>query len=126
MLTAYDATSQQSSDTVCIPASQLKKAVVKIEECKIIKEDLSLTLERLGVANARLELKDSAISSLKEKSGRLELLVSNADERIKNLQRQGQNLEKALDLQTKALRRQRLSKWIAGALGLAAGILISK
>jgi len=121
MLTAYDATSQQSTDTVCIPSSQLKKAVEKIEECKVIGQDLTLTLERLSVANARLELRDSAISSLKALSSRQEELYRNGEERIKNLSSQVNNLEKALDLQKRAYRRQRLSKWLAGALGIAVG-----
>lgn len=121
MLTAYDATSQQSSDTVCIPASQLKKAVERIEECRVLKDDLSLTLERLSVANARLELRDSAISSLKALASRQEELHRNGEERIKNLTSQVNNLEKALDLQEKAYRRQRLSKWLTGALGIAVG-----
>lgn len=126
MLTALEATSQQSSDTVCIPASQLKKAVARLEDCKVLKEDLDLTIERLAVATSRLELKDSVISSLKAKSLRQEELSQNGEERIKNLERQKSNLEKSLDLQNKAFRRQRLSKWITGALGLAAGILIAK
>lgn len=121
MLTAFDATSQQSSDTVCIPSSQLKRAVERIEECKLIKKDLDLTLERLALAMSRLELRDSAISSLRAMSSRQDELYRNAEERNKNLGRQVDNLEKALDLQSKAYRRQRLSKWLAGAIGVAVG-----
>lgn len=91
-----------------------------------MKEDLDLTTERLAVANSRIELKDSIISSLKAKSLRQEELAQNGEERIKNLERQKSNLEKSLDLQAKAFRRQRLSKWLTGAIGLAAGILIAK
>ena len=121
MLTAFDATSQHSSDTVCIPSSQLKRAVERIEECKLVRKDLDLTLEKLALASSRLELRDSAIASLKAMSSRQDELYRNAEERNKNLGRQVDNLEKALDLQSKAYRRQRLSKWIAGAIGVAVG-----
>ena len=93
----------------------------RIEECKLVRKDLDLTLEKLALASSRLELRDSAIASLKAMSSRQDELYRNAEERNKNLGRQVDNLEKALDLQSKAYRRQRLSKWIAGAIGVAVG-----
>ena len=125
-LTASEGISQTSSDTICLPIAQLKKAINKIEEGKVVAEELSLTKNSLAVANQRIALKDSIIQKFEIKGNAYEATLFNYQQININLESIIQNYKKEVSLQRKLIRRQKLSKWLAGGLGLAVGFLISK
>jgi DNA repair exonuclease SbcCD ATPase subunit len=125
-LTASEAISQTSSDTICLPTSQLKKAINRIEECKVIAEDLALTKQSLNLANQRISVKDSIIQKFEVKGNAYEATLLNYQQINNNLESIIQNLKKEVSLQKKAFRRQKLSKWFAGGIGIAIGFLIAK
>lgn len=125
-LTASEGISQTSSDTICLPTSQLKKAINRIEECKVIAEDLALTKQTLSLANQRISVKDSIIQKFEVKGNAYEASLANYQQVNNNLESIIQNLKKEVSLHKKAFRRQKLSKWITGVLGIAVGFLIAK
>ena len=125
-LTAYDASSQSSSDTICLPKAQLLKAVSAIEEGKVAKEELAQQRANNTLSEERIRVKDSSISELTLKGQTLERLVRNREDAVANLNSRIENLDKSINLYKKAQRRQRSYKWFAGAVGVAAGILIGK
>ncbi len=125
-LTAFAASSQSSNDTICLPKSQLLKAVSAIEEGKVAKEELEQQKEKNRLSEERIRVKDSSISELARRGETLERLVENREKAVGNLNSRIENLDKSINLYKKAQRRQRSYKWIAGMVGVAAGILIGK
>lgn len=125
-LIASEGISQSSNDTICLPSSQLKKAINRIETCKVIEEELSLTKESLQTANQRLTLKDSIITSFRLQTANYTRLIDNYTQNITSLENINSNLKKEVSLHQKIIRRQKLSKWLVGGIGLGLGILISK
>ena len=125
-LTAYDASSQSSSDTVCLPKSQLLKAVSAIEEGRVARQELEQQTAMNRLSEERIRVKDSSISELTLKGQTLERLVRNREDAVANLNSRIDNLDRSIILYKKAQRRQSSYKWIAGAVGVAAGILIGK
>lgn len=125
-LTAYAASSQSSSDTICLPKAQLLKAVSAIEEGKVAKEELEQQRAKNSLSEERIRVKDSSISELARRGETLGRLVENRETAIANLNSRIENLDKSINLYKKAQRRQRSFKWIAGTVGVAAGILIGK
>lgn len=125
-LIASEGISQSSNDTICLPSSQLKKAINRIETCKVIEEELTLTKESLQTANQRLTLKDSIITSFRLQTANYTRLIDNYTQNITSLENINSNLKKEVSLHQKIIRRQKLSKWLVGGIGLGLGILISK
>ena len=64
ILIASEGISQTSTDTTCIPNTQLKKVINRIEACKILEEELALSKEQLNLAKDRINLKDTTIAKL--------------------------------------------------------------
>jgi len=125
-LTASKGISQSSNDTICLPANQLKTAINKIEQCKVVAEELTLTKQTLESANNRLALKDSIISKFELKIKSYDQLFDNQRRLKENLENVVSNLKKEVSLQTRAYKRQKRSKWITAIIGLAVGYLIAK
>ena len=113
LLTAYQGISQTSSDSVtCLPNAQLKKAINLLEKGKVVEEELVATKELLKNSETRLSLKDSIIGKYQLSEKEYKSLVT--------------NFENNLKLSKKIARRQKLSKYIVGILGVSIGYLISK
>lgn len=126
MLIALGSISQTSSDTVCLPSSQLKLAIEKIERGKQVERELILTNNKVVILEKRIALKDSLISNYNDNEKYYNKLISNYETSLLNNTSQIQNLEESLRLSKKIGRRQKLSKWIIGILGLGLGYLIGK
>ena len=127
LLTAYQGISQTSSDSVtCLPNAQLKKAINLIEKGKVVEEELVATKELLKNSETRLSLKDSIIRKYQLSEKEYKSLVTNFEQNVKNDKRIIYNLETQIKLSKKIARRQKLSKYIVGILGVSIGYLISK
>lgn len=126
ILTASEGISQTSTDTTCLPNSQLKKVINRIEACKVIEEELNLSKSQLTVANQRVFLKDSIISKLHLQGANYERLIENYKKTETTFRSIVDTQEKQINLQKKLIRRKGFSKWIVGALGLGIGYLIAK
>lgn len=126
MLIALDGISQTSKDTVCLPVEQVKKAINLIEVGKVREQELDLTKKALTLAESRLASKDSIINlNLVKEKAQLSVIEGYK----KNLSNSNQiisNLEHNIKVVERENRLQKPLKWIFGAIGLAAGILISK
>ena len=127
LLTAYQGISQTSSDSVtCLPNAQLKKAINLIEKGKVVEEELVATKELLKNSETRLSLKDSIIGKYQLSEKEYKSLVTNFENNLNNDKRIIYNLETQIKLSKKIARRQKLSKYIVGILGVSIGYLISK
>lgn len=127
LLTAYQGISQTSNDSVtCLPNAQLKKAINLIEKGKVVEEELNVTKELLKNSESRLSIKDSIIGKYQLSENQYKLLVSNFEQNVKNDKRIIYNLETQIKLSKKISRRQKLSKYIVGILGVSIGYLIAK
>ena len=127
LLTAYQGISQTSSDSVtCLPNAQLKKAINLIEKGKVVEEELVATKELLKNSETRLSLKDSIIGKYQLSEKEYKSLVTNFEQNLNNDKRIIYNLETQIKLSKKIARRQKLSKYIVGILGVSIGYLIAK
>ena len=127
LLTAYQGISQTSSDSVtCIPNAQLKKAINLIEKGKVVEEELVVTKELLKNSETRLSVKDSIIGKYQLSENQYKAFVKNLEENVKNDSRIIYNLNTQIKLTQKIARRQKLSKYIVGILGVGIGYLIAK
>ena len=127
LLTAYQGISQTSNDSVtCLPNAQLKKAINLIEKGKVVEEELVATKELLKNSETRLSLKDSIIGKYQLSENQYKSLVANFEQNLNNDKRIIYNLETQIKLSKKIARRQKLSKYIVGILGVSIGYLISK
>ena len=127
MLIASQGISQSSNDSlVCIPQTQLKKAIVAIERGKVTQEELTLTQQKLELSDKRIFLKDSVITELKKKNDLNLGIISSYESTIQNNNKQIGNLQQINTIQKKQTRREKYKKWIVGFLGISLGYLISK
>ena len=127
MLIASQGISQSSNDSlVCIPQTQLKKAIVAIERGKVTQEELTLTQQKLELSDKRIFLKDSVITELKKKNDFHLGMISSYESTIQNNTKQIGNLQQINVLQKKQTRREKYKKWIVGVLGISLGYLIAK
>ena len=127
LLTAYQGISQTSNDSVtCLPNAQLKKAINLIEKGKVVEEELVATKELLKNSETRLFLKDSIIVKYQLSENQYKSLVANFEQNLNNDKRIIYNLETQIKLSKKIARRQKLSKYIVGILGVSIGYLIAK
>lgn len=125
ILIAFRGISQTSNDSVtCIPNSQLKLAIVKIEQGKLVKQELDLTNEKVNLLEGRIVLKDSIITFLREKDALNNKMMWSYDDTIENYKKVIENLEQKYKLQRSISRRQKLAKWGTFIAGLGGGFLI--
>ncbi len=126
LLIASEGISQTSSDTTCLPNTQLKNVINRLETCKVIEEELNTTKEQVGVLNNRIILKDSIIGKFQIQTNNYTQVIDNYSRNLKNLENVVSNLKLEVNLQRKAIRRQKLTKWISGLIGIGVGVLITK
>jgi hypothetical protein len=124
ILTAFRGISQTSNDSTCLPNSQLKLAIVKIEQGKLLKQELELTNQKVNLLEGRILLKDSIITFLKEKNGLHEKMMWSYEASIDNYKKIIDNLDQKYKLQRSIARRQKLAKWGTFIAGLGGGYLI--
>jgi hypothetical protein len=125
ILIAFRGISQTSNDSVtCIPNSQLKLAIVKIEQGKLYKQELELTNQKVNLLEGRIVLKDSVITFLKEKNALHEKMMWSYEATIDNYKKIVDNLDQKYKLQRSISRRQKLAKWGTFIAGLGGGYLI--
>ena len=125
ILIAFQGISQSSNDSItCLPNSQLKLAIVKIEQGKLYKQELDLTNEKVKVLENRIVLKDSVIIFLREKDALNNKMMWSYDDTIDNYKKIIGNLEDKYKLQRSISRRQKLAKWGTFIAGLGGGYLI--
>lgn len=125
ILIAFRGISQTSNDSVtCIPNSQLKLAIVKIEQGKLYKQELEFTNEKVNLLEGRIVLKDSIITFLKEKDSLHDKMMGSYESSIYNYKKIIENLEEKYKLQRSISRRQKLAKWGTFIAGLGGGYLI--
>jgi hypothetical protein len=92
----------------------------------VARQELEQQTAMNRLSEERIRVKDSSISELTLKGQTLERLVRNREDAVANLNSRIDNLDRSIILYKKAQRRQSSYKWIAGAVGVAAGILIGK
>jgi len=126
ILIASEGISQTSTDTTCIPNTQLKKVINRIEACKVLEEELALSKEQLNLAKDRINLKDTTILKLQLQGSNYERLIENYKKTETTFRSIVDNQEKQIILQKKLIRRKGFSKWIVGALGIGIGYFIAK
>jgi hypothetical protein len=126
ILIASEGISQTSTDTTCIPNTQLKKVINRIEACKVLEEELALSKEQLNLAKDRINLKDTTILKLQLQGSNYERLIENYKKTETTFRSIVDNQEKQIVLQKKLIRRKGFSKWIVGALGIGIGYFIAK
>lgn len=91
-----------------------------------MEEELNATKELLKNSESRLSIKDSIIGKYQLSENQYKLLVSNFEQNVKSDKRIIYNLETQIKLSKKISRRQKLSKYIVGILGVSIGYLIAK
>jgi len=126
ILIASEGISQTSTDTTCLPNTQLKKVINRIEACKVIEEELTLSKQQLSLATDRINLKDSTISKFQVQGANYERLIENYKKTETTFRAVVDTQEKQIFLQKKLIRRKGFSKWIVGALGIGLGYFIAK
>ncbi len=126
ILIASEGISQTSTDTTCLPNTQLKKIINRIEACKVIEEELTLSKEQLNLAQGRINLKDTTIAKLQLQGANYERLIDNYKKTETSYRSVVDNQQKQINLQNKLIRRKGFSKWIVGALGIGIGYFIAK
>lgn len=126
LLTASVGISQTSTDTTCLPNEQLKKAINRLETCKVIEEELTATKSLLTNAEKRVANRDSAIAVFRMSEIAYKNLISNFEQTLSNDKKIIGNLEKTITLQQRISRKQKLSKWVVGAVGIVIGLILAK
>lgn len=124
MLIALDSISQTSADTVCLPLNQLKIAINKIEEGKVMVKEIGLLKDKLQSVERRIVVKDSLILVYIKNESNYRRLINNYESNISNNATIVANLEKSLKYQKKVANRQKLQKWMVAVLGVGLGYLI--
>jgi hypothetical protein len=99
-------------------------AIVKIEQGKLVKQELDLTNEKVNLLEGRIVLKDSVITFLKEKDALHNKMMWSYEDSIDNYKKIIDNLDQKYKLQRSIARRQKLAKWGTFIAGLGGGYLI--
>ena len=126
LLTASVGISQTSSDTTCLPNSQLKKAINLIERGKVAEEELGHSKQLVTVLENKVTVKDSVINKLFAEKDIYTALIKNFEQEVANDKNIIKNLEKSITLEKRISRKQKLSKWVVGLAGIGLGLLIAK
>jgi len=125
-LTALESISQTSSDTVCLPVSQVKKAINLIERGKVADKELELSREAIALLEKRISVKDSIISAQNVKEEAYKSIVANYKQSVANSEEIVSNLEKSLVLERRRARRQGFMKWVTAAGAFVLGVIVIK
>lgn len=123
---ALDSISQTSSDTICLPISQLKIAINRLEEGKVVAKENVLLNIKVDNLQKRMYLKDSIIGIYLNNESQYRNLINNYETNISNNAKIVENLEKVVSLNKKIARRQKFQKWLGAIVGVGIGILVTK
>jgi len=123
---ALDSISQTSTDTICLPISQLKIAINRIEEGKVVAKENGLLNIKVDNLERRMNLKDSIIGIYLNNESQYRNLINNYENNISNNAKIVENLEKIVSLNKKIARRQKFQKWLGAIIGVGIGILVTK
>lgn len=126
MLTALECISQTSSDTICLPLPQVKKAINLIEKGKVVEKELELSKEAILILEKRIVVKDSIISAQNLKEDTYKSIVANYKQSVSNSEEIVSNLEKSLVLERRRARRQGFMKWVVAGAAFVLGSIITK
>lgn len=126
MLIASEGISQGSSDTVCLPVSQVNKAIVELEKSKVVAEELALTKKKADTLEARNRLKDSIIASLKAKDAIMGSVITDYKKVIENQNTMASNLSQMVELSEKKYRREKRNKWVTVLIAIGGAYLVSR
>lgn len=127
MLIALSAISQKSIDScLCIPVSQLKAAIVKIEQGKILETELVATKQKIDFLQQRIAIKDSSIFRFQKQDSLYQRIIWAYEGSIENWKQILSNTENSYRLEKKIARRQKVIKWFTLAAGIGAGYLFFK
>jgi hemerythrin-like domain-containing protein len=125
-LTALESTSQTSNDTLCIPVSQLKKAINKIEEGKVAAKEVVILKDKIELIERKVVVKDSLIGVYLKNESNYSRLINNYETSLLNNTTQINNLEISVKYYKKIARRQKFQKWAVGIIGIGLGVLLIK
>lgn len=116
--------SQIASDSVtCLPNSKLRLAIKKIEDCKILKEELEQTQKGIIILETKVSLKESIISDYEAKDFLWQKTMINYDSIVLNLNKQILNEKGINTIQKFKIRTLKINKWFYAGAGLIAGFL---
>ena len=99
-------------DTTCIPNTQLREAIAKIEEGKVAKQEIITLKEHISVQEQRILGKDSAIQMMTEKNKGYEQMTRNFDLFVANLNKQIELNKVEYDAVKKQLKVEKGKKWL--------------
>jgi hypothetical protein len=105
---------------------QLRKAINLIETGKVYKKELDLSTNKILVLEDRLILKDSIIGKYQSKEVVWNKLESDYKSKIENFNSYINNTQKIYERQKTLLFLSKFGKWAYLAVGIGAGILLSK
>lgn len=122
-LTTLKSISQTSDSSVtCIPNSELRIAIKKIETCKIIQEELDLTKVSVALLKDRIKIKDSIIRTYDLVEDEYKNKIKIYDSSISNLNLQVAN-QKSISNIYRAISKK--NKYIYGFVGLVIGVIVT-
>jgi len=123
ILATLTSISQTASDSItCLPNSKLRKAIKEIENCKIVKEELTLTQTSVGLLENRVAVKDSIINTYALKDSIAGVRFGLYEESIRNLKKQVANEQAISTIYAVKLKTAKINKWIFGGSGLLIGL----
>jgi hypothetical protein len=116
----------KTDSITCIPNTQLKQAVVLIEEGKLAKQEVSFLRDKVNLYEKRIFTKDTLINNLLDKDFNWRLYSQKSEQTIANMNQQMKNLEESYRLQKKVtgkLKVQRVLLSILSAFTLTYAII---
>jgi hypothetical protein len=127
MVIALDSISQTlKSDTICLPVSELKIAINKIEVCEIVKQELVATKYLLELKNSQIANQDSAFIYYKKREAKYVQLVENLKKINSNYQKNILNCTAKFEYQEKIIKRKNKHKFIFTIIGFVLGVILIK
>jgi len=110
----------------CIPNSQLKQAVVLIEEGKLAKQEVVYLKDKVSLIEKQIAIKDTIISTLRGKDFNWQVYEQKTEQTIANMKTQIKNLEESYKMQKKTtnkIKTHRLLLSILSAFTITYAIL---
>jgi hypothetical protein len=127
MVIALESISQTlKNDTICLPISELKIAINKIEVCEIVKQELVATKYLLELKNSQIANQDSGFIYYKKREAKYVQLVENLKKINSNYQKNILNCSAKVEYQESVIKKKNRHKYIFGILGFVLGIFLVK
>ena len=121
-LTTLKSISQTSDSVTCLPNSQLRNAIKKIEYCKLIERELDLTKIGITLLKERIKIKDSIIRNYDLKDDEYEKKIKNYELSVSNLNLQLAN-QKTITNIYRTINKK--NKYLYGFGGLVVGVIVT-